>query len=333
MAFKMRSPLNIDPVAKSNINKGNKPTSSFKGGDKVENTFEVEEEDGNVEVEDKITDSNTGAENNMDGDRLDAADKAIEKIDRSDSGSGNELYDYNPAMYARRKARKDIRNIRRKEREERIVRRNYGEEEAAKVRASNDKSIIDSQTYNNPEMKDEPKTTPNNDDSINDFLKNQGSSDASSKMGPPSAMTPNRAGRPINTNMLMTAPVIMTDKHSMKGAVAKLKMKNIAQDKGSNFPIPTEKPAKTDNTNVEKFKINTGSSDGEGGDHPIIQSWNKLKIGALYGDEGPAGKNWTEINEEFAKLNAKGRGTSDDEVVPQEKINKAMEALKQNKNN
>ena len=45
----------------------------------------------------------------------------------------------------------------------------------------------------------------------------------------PSPMTPNRAGRPANANLLMTAPVIMTDKHSMKDAVAKLKMKKIAQ--------------------------------------------------------------------------------------------------------
>ena len=36
-------------------------------------------------------------------------------------------------------------------------------------------------------------------------------------------MTPNRAGRPANANLLMTAPVIMTDKHSMKDAVAKLR--------------------------------------------------------------------------------------------------------------
>ena len=201
---KSASPM---PIAKSNINQLNAPQSSFKGSPKVENTFEVKEEDGNVEIEDKMTDSNTGAQNDMDGDRLDAADKAIEKIDGSDSGSGNELYDYNPAMYARRKARKDKRNIRRREREERIVARNYGKDEAAKVRASNDKAIAETQTYKNPEMNDEVK-------------------DESGAVG---SMTPNRAGRPANANLLMTAPVIMTDKHSMKGAVAKLKMKNIAQ--------------------------------------------------------------------------------------------------------
>ena len=245
MAFKMRSPFNNEPVAKSNINKGNAPKSSFKGGGKVENTFEVEEEDGNVEVEDKITDSNTGAENNMDGDRMDAADKAIEKID--ESGSGNELYDYNPAMYARRKARKDRRDSRRLEREERIVRRNYGNEEADEVRAKNDPKIKELRTYKSPGMNEEIE----NED------------------GAAVAMTPNRAGRPINTNMLMIAPVIMTDKHSMKGAVAKLKMKNIAQNEGSTV--------KSDNTNVEKVKI------------------------------------------------------SNDEVVPQEKINKTLESIKQDK--
>ena len=184
------------PIAKSNINQGNKPQSSFKGkASEVKNTFKIEEEDGNVEVKDNITDSNTGAETDMDGDRLDAADKAIEKIDEKE-GSGNELYDYNPRMYARRKARQDRRLSRQLEGEERRVRKEYGNEQGDLVRAQNDPKIKELRTYKSPGAV---------------------------------AMTGDRAGRPANANLLMTAPVITTDKHSMKDAVAKLKMKNIAQ--------------------------------------------------------------------------------------------------------
>lgn len=49
------------------------------------------------------------------------------------------------------------------------------------------------------------------------------------KEGAPTEMRPNRAGRPLNSNMLMTSPVIKTGKHSAKEAVAKLRMRNIAQ--------------------------------------------------------------------------------------------------------
>ena len=49
------------------------------------------------------------------------------------------------------------------------------------------------------------------------------------KEGAPTEMKPNRAGRPVNSNMLMTNPVIKTGKHSAKDAVAKLRMRKIAQ--------------------------------------------------------------------------------------------------------
>ena len=231
MAFKMRSPLNNKPIATSNINKGNAPQSSFKGREStVENTFEVKEEDGNVEVEDKITDSNTGAEDNMDGDRLDAADKAIEKIDKEE-GSGNELYDYNPAMYARRKARKDKRDIRRKQREARIVARQYGVEEGRRVDASNTgPRSMEEATYENPEMRDKRLEQERKDKEMQEKMDQaEQRINALTTGESPSPMTPNRAGRPANANLLMTAPVIMTDKHSMKDAVSKLKIKKIAQ--------------------------------------------------------------------------------------------------------
>ena len=228
MAFKMRSPL---PIATSNINKLNAPQSSFKGEEsKVENTFKIEEEDGNVEVEDKITDSNTGAEDNIDGERLDAADKAIEKIDKEE-GSGNELYDYNPAMYARRKARKDRRDIRRNRREARIVARNYGLEEGRKVDdAYTGPRSMDEVAYENPIMKEKRLEQERKDKEMQEKMDQaEQRINALTTGESPSPMTPNRAGRPANANLLMTAPVIMTDKHSMKDAVAKLKMKKIAQ--------------------------------------------------------------------------------------------------------
>ena len=46
----------------------------------------------------------------------------------------------------------------------------------------------------------------------------------------PSMMAqPNRAGRPINSNMLMTSPQLMHGKHSVRDAVAQLRMRKIAQ--------------------------------------------------------------------------------------------------------
>ena len=101
-------------------------------------------------------------------------------------------------MYARRKARQDRRLSRQLEGEERRVRKEYGNEQGDLVRAQNDPKIKELRTYKSPGAV---------------------------------AMTGDRAGRPANANLLMTAPVITTDKHSMKDAVAKLKMKNIAQSK------------------------------------------------------------------------------------------------------
>ena len=63
----------------------------------------------------------------------------------------------------------------------------YTAEEADKANAGNGGSATDTKSVEQKteETKEKTKTTPNDDDSINDFLKNQGGSDASSEMGPP----------------------------------------------------------------------------------------------------------------------------------------------------
>jgi len=53
----------------------------------------------------------------------------------------------------------------------------------------------------------------------------------------PTKMTVNRAGRSKESGLLMTSPVLKTGKHSYKGAVAKMKMQNIAQT-----PLYQKKP-------------------------------------------------------------------------------------------
>lgn len=125
----------------------------------------------------------------------------------------------NKAKKARLKGRLDRRLERQEERAKRLNLRNYGNVEGIKQQ---DKPVVDGfvedkeitrQIENDPDIAAE-----DNNVIIEDI-----------SMDSPNQMKPNRAGRPVNSNMLMTNPVIKTGKHSAKDAVAKLRMRKIAQ--------------------------------------------------------------------------------------------------------
>jgi len=226
MAFKMRSPLHTEPVKFSG------QTANLRADTEGQQQFIVNDDGQNTTTEDNVTNSNTGAEENISGEDKTMADKLIEENEGGESKSAEqELYDYNPAMYARRKARQDKRNIKRKQREARIVGRQYGYEEGRRVDAANTgPRSMEEATYENPEMRDKRLEQERKDKEMQEKMDQaEQRINALTTGESPSPMTPNRAGRPINSNILMTSPVIKTGKHSAKDAVAKLKMRDIAQ--------------------------------------------------------------------------------------------------------
>ena len=252
MAFKMRSPLHNEPVGVKYSGQKADLAADTKGKEQ----FVTDNSGTNTTSNDKVTNSNTGAEEDISGEDKTMADKLIEENSGEGSKSAEqELYDYNPAMYARRKARQDKRNIRRKQRESRIVGRQYGVEEGRKVDdAYTGPRSMGEATYENPDMREkrleQDKQRLDNiqkefDDTKENLTLNTPTLDAGSFVqnkfqkpklsfmsmedDSPMGMKPNRAGRPINSNILMTSPVIKTGKHSAKDAVAKLKLRNIAQ--------------------------------------------------------------------------------------------------------
>lgn len=228
MAFKMRSPLHNAPVGVKYSGQRADLAADTKGKEQ----FVTDDSGTNTTSNDKVTNSNTGAEENISGEDKTMADKLIEENSGGESKSAEqELYDYNPAMYARRKARKDKKDIRRKQREARIVGRQYGVEEGRRVDAANTGfRSMEEATYENPDMREKRLEQERKDKEMQEKMDQaEQNIDALTNDGSANAMTPNRAGRPINSNILMTSPVIKTGKHSAKDAVAKLKMRDIAQ--------------------------------------------------------------------------------------------------------
>ena len=228
MAFKMRSPLHNAPVGVKYSGQRADLAADTKGKEQ----FVTDDSGTNTTSNDKVTNSNTGAEENISGEDKTMADKLIEENSGDGSKSAEqELYDYNPAMYARRKARKDKKDIRRKQREARIVGRQYGYEEGRKVDdAYTGPRSMDEATYENPDMREKRLEQERKDKEMQEKMDQaEQNVDALTNDGSSNAMTPNRAGRPLNSNILMTSPVIKTGKHSAKDAVAKLKLRNIAQ--------------------------------------------------------------------------------------------------------
>jgi len=127
----------------------------------------------------------------------------------------------NKAQKARLQGRLDRRLERQEERAKRSNLRNYGNVEGVKQQDVQNKNTKEESTANNTSSMG-PQENYIDQPTYIETLRNN-VKDSST------AMTPNRAGRPINSNMLMTTPVIKTGKHSAKEAVAKLRMRNIAQ--------------------------------------------------------------------------------------------------------
>jgi len=228
MAFKLRSPLHQDDD--DNKNKMNfatveKPTGQSTVeraslGDALSQTNA-----DNVPIPSADTDSES---------KETSFDKLKAKIDaKGDVPVGGDPNAFlkgrialstNPAQIARLKGRLAVReekqaakHDRQTERAKAINVRNFGNEQglsemeiADKEAASFDKeaALIEQEAKLNRKLKESPTT-----------------------------MTVNRAGRSKESGLLMTNPVLKTGKHSYKGAVAKMKMQNIAQT-----PLYQKKP-------------------------------------------------------------------------------------------
>lgn len=217
MAFKMRSPLN-----KLNIQNPSDIKANLKGASDKELL---------VDRRADFIDSNTGAIIENEGSSSSLYDSLADKIE----GAGEER-SLNPAQAARKKARQEKTKVRQSERLKRqteraknINLRNFGNEEGltqdeVKEKQFNEfKDKFDEKQEQNKSLTlNTPTLDPSNLSKSKLSLMNM-------EDDTPMEMQPNRAGRPLNSNMLMTSPVIKTGKHSAKQAVAKLRMRNIAQ--------------------------------------------------------------------------------------------------------
>lgn len=176
-------------------------------------------------------DSNTGAIIENEGSSSSLYDSLADKIE----GTGEER-SLNPAQAARKKGRDERTKVRREEtlkrqteRAKNINLRNFGNEagltqDEIKEKEFNEfKDKFDEKQEQNKSLTlSTPTLDPSNLSKPKLSLMNM-------EDDTPMEMQPNRAGRPLNSNMLMTSPVIKTVKHSAKDAVAKLRMRNIAQ--------------------------------------------------------------------------------------------------------
>lgn len=213
MAFKMRSPLN-----KLNIQNPSDIKANLKGASDKELL---------VDRRADFIDSNTGAIIENEGSSSSLYDSLADKIE----GAGEER-SLNPAQAARKKGRDERTKVRQKERlakqterAKNINLRNFGNEAGLTQDELYDKfkdEFDKKQEQNKSLTLSTPTLDPSNLSKPKLSLMNM-------EDDTPMEMQPNRAGRPLNSNMLMTSPVIKTGKHSAKDAVAKLKMRNIAQ--------------------------------------------------------------------------------------------------------
>lgn len=213
MAFKMRSPLN-----KLNIQNPSDIKANLKGASDKELL---------VDRRADFIDSNTGAIIENKGSSSSLYDSLADKIE----GAGEER-SLNPAQAARKKGRDERTKVRQKERlakqterAKNINLRNFGNEAGLTQDELYDKfkdEFDKKQEQNKSLTLSTPTLDPSNLSKPKLSLMNM-------EDDTPMEMQPNRAGRPLNSNMLMTSPVIKTGKHSAKEAVAKLRMRNIAQ--------------------------------------------------------------------------------------------------------
>jgi hypothetical protein len=188
--------------------------SAFGSDKKDESDKEVEEETGKM-VEDE-------GETN--------AEKYQKMMDESESEYSDNPFlrgridvSRNKAQKARLQGRLDRRLERQEERAKRSNLRNYGNVEGTMQQGEQNKPATTPKWME--EMTSQIENEPDNDVVIENISNEEFEKAKESS----NAMMPNRAGRPKNSNMLMTSPVIKTGKHSAKEAVAKLRMRNIAQ--------------------------------------------------------------------------------------------------------
>jgi len=216
MAFKMRSPLHNKSPYKLDLQ------SAFESDDDKADKKEKEVEDETGEMVEDEGESN--------------AEKYQKMMDESESGYSDNPFlrgridvARNKAQEARLKGRLDRRLERQEERAKRSNLRNYGNVEGVKQQ---DQQRLDNIQKEFDDTKENlTLNTPTLD--VGSFVENKFQKPKLSLMSmeddSPMEMKPNRAGRPMNSNMLMTSPIIKTGKHSAKDAVAKLRMRKIAQ--------------------------------------------------------------------------------------------------------
>lgn len=236
MAFKLRSPLYKDDdknkinftTAKKLTSSPNVERASLGNALSQVNADDVPTPSADIDTEEKETSFDKLKS------KVDAKEDVPVGADKNAFIKGRIELSTNPAQKARlkgklakRQEKQAAKHAKQTERAKAINVRNFGNEQglsemeiADREAASFDKeaALIEQEAKLNREIK--PIEEPNNKGSFGlDTTFNKS----------PFKMKVNRAGRSKESGLLMTSPVLKTGKHSYKGAVAKMKMQNIAQ--------------------------------------------------------------------------------------------------------
>jgi hypothetical protein len=236
MAFKLRSPLyKDDDKNKINFTTAKKPTASpsverASLGNVLSqvNADDVPTPSADIDTEEKETSFDKLKS------KVDAKEDVPVGADKNAFIKGRIELSTNPAQTARlkgklakRQEKQAAKHAKQTERAKAINVRNFGNEQglsemeiADREAASFDKeaALIEQEAKLNRKIK--PIEEQDNKGSFGlDTTFNKS----------PFSMKVNRAGRSKESGLLMTSPVLKTGKHSYKGAVAKMKMQNIAQ--------------------------------------------------------------------------------------------------------
>lgn len=236
MAFKLRSPLyKDDDKNKINFTTAKKPTASpsvqrASLGNALSqvNADEVSTPSADIDTEEKETSFDKLKS------KVDAKEDVPVGADKNAFIKGRIALSTNPAQKARLKGRLAVREEKQAAKHERqtdraraINYRNFGNEQGLSEMEIADKEAASfDKEWNMIEQGNELQRKIDNDPDLQeeDAVVIENLNETS-----PSKMTVNRAGRSKESGLLMTSPVLKTGKHSYKGAVAKMKMQNIAQ--------------------------------------------------------------------------------------------------------
>lgn len=236
MAFKLRSPLHIDDDKNEmNFTTAKKPTvspnverASLGASLSQVNADDVPTPSADIDTEEKETSFDKLKA------KVDAKGDAPVGGDKNAFIKGRIALSTNPAQTARlkgklakRQEKQAAKHAKQTERAKAINVRNFGNEQglsemeiADKEASSFDKEwdMIEQGAKLNREIKPIEEQDNQGSFGINTTFNKS-----------PFGMKVNRAGRSKESGLLMTSPVLKTGKHSYKGAVAKMKMQNIAQ--------------------------------------------------------------------------------------------------------